>query len=240
MARVRGQRRNRAGAAAALLVLLLSPPASALVIGDFEGAFDGWTTTGAATSELDIFGITATLGSQFMQLRTQGGGVSDAAMEAFFGLGSGTLDALSPSGNDVTEGSATQLILSANAGDELTFDYNFLTREDASRSATYRDFFFSTIRSGEEGEVVREDVLAISRLATSNPNWEQTGWQNVSYNFQTSGTFTIGFGVVDVQDAKLETRLLLDNIRHIPEPSTGLMVSLGLVGLALRRRHGGR
>ena len=84
---------------------------------------------------------------------------------------------------------------------------------------------------------MREDVEAMTRLATSNPNWDQTGWQSVRYTFQTSGTFTIGFGVVDVLDAKVESRLLLDQIRRTPEPSTGTLVSRGLVGLAIRRRH---
>jgi hypothetical protein len=221
--------------AAGLVASLLAPAAQALVIGDFEGSLDGWSTSGSVSTTTDFQGVLPTLGSEFLQLRTQGSTSTDAALAAFFDLTGGAIDALSPSGNDASEGSGALLLLTANAGDELSFDFNLVTREDASRSLDYRDFFFSTIQDGS-GEVVREDVDAMPRLATSNPNWLQSGWQSVTYTFPTAGTYTIGFGVVDALDSRVETRLFLDRIRHVPEPSTGAMVSLGLLGIALRRR----
>ena len=103
--------------------------------------------SGAASTPTSVLGISPTLGSAMLELSTKNA-ASDSVLEAFLFLGSGTLDALSPTTNDVTEGSAAVLILTANAGDELSFDYNFLTREDATRAPDYQDFFFSTIRSG--------------------------------------------------------------------------------------------
>ena len=128
-------------------------------------------------------------------------------------------------------------MISGNAGDVISYDFNFLTREAPTGS---RDFAFSTIRSGEEGEVVRDDALLMTRSSTSNPNWSQSGWQSVSYALAATGNVTVGFGAVDVLDTKVHTRLLIDNARKTPVPSTGLMLGVGLLELAVRGGPGRR
>ena len=225
------------GAVSLLLALLCASPAAAVVIGDFEGSFDGWSTSGSVATVTDAFGILPTLNAELLQLRTQGGTVSDATLDSFFGFSAGTIDALSPSGNPATEGSAVSFVLTANAGDEIVFDYNFLSRETDARKASYDDFAFLTVRSNEQGEIVLDQAASMIQLPTSSARWSQTGWQQGRYTFQTSGTFTIGFGVVDVLDSRSESRLLLDDLLHIPEPSTGVLSSLGVLGLAIRARH---
>jgi hypothetical protein len=175
-------------------------PASALLIGDFEaGSFDGWATTGETYSIGAVLGISPTSGTGMLALGTGTGSTLDGGpLDAFFGFANGTIDLLSPNGNNVTEGSGATLVISGNAGEMLTYDLNFLTSETLFYAPDYRDFTFSTIRSGEEGEVVRDDAWAMTRLPTTNATWLQSGWQSFNYTFVTTGTFTIGFGMVDV------------------------------------------
>lgn len=232
-------------AAGALALAALGMDASAsraatVTIGDFEGSLDaGWTTSGSTSTRTQTFGVDPTLNNRFLELRTNGGVSSDTALEAFFGFSAGTIDALSPNGQNVTEGSGARLVLTVAAGDQIQFDFNFLTNETTGFAPNYRDFAFSSIRSGAQGEVVLADVFSMTRQPTSNGGWSQTDWQTASYTFTAGGTYTIGFGVVDVLDTQIDTRLLLDNVLWIqaPEPGTGVLVSIGLVVLAPRRRR---
>lgn len=241
MARTRLRTLARLAAVIASVGMVASAaPAATIVIGDFEGALDaGWTSSGNVATRTNAFGVGSTLNNRFLELRTTTGVSTDAALNAFFGFAANTIDGLSPNGNNVTEGSGVRLVLAVNAGDQIQFDYNFLTNENTTDAPTFRDFAFSTIRSGAQGEVVLADVFSMTRQPTSNGGWSQTDWQTASYTFAMAGTYTLGFGVVDVQDTQVDSRLLLDNILLIqtPEPGTGVLVSLGLVALALRRRR---
>jgi hypothetical protein len=216
---------------------------SAVLNGSFEtGNFSNWdtTATGQTTVEDLGFGVTPTQGDYQAVLQTcfydansqacdDGQSLSDAnTLESFLGL---STDYLSNLG--VTEGSAIKQSITVNNGDILTFDWNFLTDED-SANTNYNDFAFFTVNntliSLANIESTFNIVPSFSHLA------KETGYQPFSYTFTSAGTYTLGFGVVDVDregggDTSVNSALLVDNVNvePIPEPFTilGTLTALG-------------
>lgn len=78
-------------------------------------------------------------------MSTGSGFVDATVVESFLRLTSGSLDALSPSGNDVIEGSALKASIDVMVGDKVSFDWLFTTDESLSGlfpAANVRDFAF--------------------------------------------------------------------------------------------------
>lgn len=180
-----------------------------IVNGGFEiGDFTDWQTIGDASIQKAEFGSGPTEGNYQALISNTLGSVSEAELEANLGLKSGALDSLN-NGN-VTEGSALQLKpITVKAGDVLSFDWNFLTNEGLP--SFYNDFGFVTISSTS------------SELADTNSNFffsntiflSETGYETFTYQFTQAGTFTIGLGVVDVEDTDVDSGLLVDNLKIV-------------------------
>ena len=94
--------------------------------GGFEtGDFTAWETIGDTSIETAEFGVIPTQGDFQALLTTDFGSVSDDILENFLGLNSGDIDGI---GNgDATQGSALRKTITVEAGDVLSFDFNFLT-----------------------------------------------------------------------------------------------------------------
>ena len=113
------------------LALLLIPSQIVHAVtlnGSFEtGNFDNWTTTGQTSVEDSGFGVTPTDGDKQAALQTlqNSTGITAVEIETFLGLSTGTL-----TNQGATEGSAIKQIVTANAGDILSFSWNFLTDQD--------------------------------------------------------------------------------------------------------------
>ena len=174
------------------------------------GTFADWRTIGDTSIQTEDFGTDPSEGI-FQALLTNsasssGGSVVDSDLEEFLDLASGVLDGL---GNgDVTEGSAIKQTFTANAGDILTFDWNFLTNE-ATPEDTFNDFaFFSltplTLELADTGE---------SFVSSVTPFSQETGFQTESIAISEAGTYTLSFGVADVGDDIVDSALLVDNIQ---------------------------
>ncbi len=179
--------------------------------GSFEtGTFSSWRTIGDTSIETEEFGVTPTDGS-FQALITNGfsdsgGSVVDSDLEQFLGITPGLLDNL---GNgDVTEGSAIKQTFTANAGDILTFDYNFLTNEQTPE-ATFNDFAFFTLTPFTLELADTNEPIFVETLATGFN--EETGYQTATIGISESGTFTLGVGVVDVGDDIVDSAIVVDN-----------------------------
>ena len=220
------------------LAFLGTNPAQAQIVnGSFEtGDFSGFNTIGNTSIETAAFGSSPTE-KDFQALLTTGeNSVSDAAIESFLGLSSGSLDALStttPSGGTVTEGSALSQSFTAQAGDILAFDFNFLTNEATPTS--FNDLAFVSIAG--------LDVLADTNATFVNsltPFFEETGFGTFSFTLPTAGTFTLGVGVVDEGDTLVSSGLLVDNIsvtERVPEPASLLgLLAVSILGVGSLKR----
>ncbi|MBD2253965.1 PEP-CTERM sorting domain-containing protein [Nostoc parmelioides] len=208
--------------------------------GSFEtGNFSNWETVGSTDINVGItptvetaeeFGVTPINGTYQAVLETLADttGINSAALETFLGLSSGSLTSL-----EAEEGSAIKQVITVNAGDKLTFSWNFLTNQ-VPADPTYNDFaFFSITGVTQLANTNSLTTFSFSRLA------EETGYQPYTYNFTTAGTYTLGFGVVDVGDTTVNSALLVDNVEltPVPEPTTMLGILMGIgFGYAAKMR----
>ena len=108
--------------------------------GSFEsGTFSAYTTTGNP-SVVGVNGpVIPTDGT--LQARLVTGGATPAAIETLLGLSSGSINSLGR--GNATDGSAIAQVITAAAGDILTFQWNFATNEFVN--AIYDVSFFSVV-----------------------------------------------------------------------------------------------
>jgi hypothetical protein len=129
-------------------------------------------------------------------------------LEPLLGLEPGTLTRL---GNEeIEEGSALQLTFNAEAGDILSFDWNFLTNEpDSTLVGSNDDFAFVDFQSST---IKPADIS--SSLETSQTMFaDETRYETFSTEIDASGTYTLSLGVVNVGDVLFDSALLVDNFK---------------------------
>ncbi|NEP80514.1 MAG: trypsin-like serine protease [Okeania sp. SIO3B3] len=208
--------------------------------GSFEEGLSGWSIIGAAGLPTD-FGTPTSDGDSDAFIYNDLIAVSDYEIEEFLGLAAGSLEDLS--GSFPFEGSAIKQTFTANAGDILSFDFNFLTDELAAEDLgeeMFNDFSFVSL-SGADTYL---DLLAdtSSDFVPSNTYFfDETGYQSFSYEIRETGTYTLGFGVADAEEFTGFSGLLVDNVKlaSTPEPTTtiGLFASVfGAFSLLKRKR----
>jgi len=221
------------GALIAIAVLGFALPSESTVIDigvNFEsGTLGAWTAAGNPFVTSTYGGQLPVTGSYLAAMSNGGGSLSASTLEATLGLLPGVLSSV---GNGpVTEGSAIYRTVTVSAGDEVQFAWNFMSNE-LDQLAVYNDFAFFSVSPFTANELVDKNngVFPISAVGYLGA----TGWNRYSYTFGASGTYTIGIGVVDVQDNAFDSALLVD---QVPEPGTLLLVGSGITALALRRRR---
>lgn len=219
-----------------LSALEISSPAQASILnGGFEtNSFSSWSTFGTTTVQTSALGSGPTAGTYQALLQTV---PSDnyVALEQFLGLSSGSLDALGY--GETFGGSAIKQSFTVNAGDTLSFDWNFLTNE--SSSSFNNDFAFLTLGS-PSGLADTNTIFLPSATAFSS----ETGFKNFSRSFSASGTYTLGIGVVNVFDGETQSGVLVDNVvvssspTSVPTPA--LFPGLLALGIKIRRSKNSR
>lgn len=205
---------------------------AAIINGGFEtGEFNGFKTKGDTSIQTsEFFKSGPTEGSfQALVATTPGeenftfsekAAVPALNLEKFLGLEPGSLNALG-NGNAV-EGSAIKKTFTANAGDFLSFDFNFLTDEETPNPVN-NDFSFFTIAFKDSPALAFElaDTASPTFKDSSTPFLSETGFQTFSKLIETAGKYVVGFGVVDVFDKFFSSGLLVDNIKLTPGGSCG-------------------
>ena len=177
-----------------------------LLNGGFEtGDFSNWETLGNARIQTDLFGVDPTEGNRQALLTNGSSSVKDLELEVFVGLQPGELDLLN--NGFTTEGSAIKRTVDVSAGDTLSFDWNFLTDENTP-DTVFNDFAFVSITPGTALEIAdtRSDFVSSNTIFN-----EETEYSGFSHTFESSGTFTLAVGVVDVVDNGIDSALLVDN-----------------------------
>ncbi|MBW4676964.1 MAG: PEP-CTERM sorting domain-containing protein [Desmonostoc geniculatum HA4340-LM1] len=125
------------------------------------------------------------------------------------------------------EGSAIKNTITVAAGDALSFDWNFRTNETVNKDFAFLLVDSTLIKLADFTDATQAD----------SPFLQQTGIR--SYTFSTPGTYSVAFGVVDVDDYGITSALEVKNaaIKRVPEPATlvgALMVFA--CGIGMQRR----
>ncbi|MEL7034481.1 MAG: hypothetical protein AAFO04_02505 [Cyanobacteria bacterium J06592_8] len=233
-----------------LFILDNSAQASILKGGFESGEFsDEWISIGEASIVQETYGVTPVEGEFQALITTKSSSVPDRCsmlylicLESFLELPAGSLDTLIPEG--VVEGSAIKRSFSVQAGDTLSFSWNFLSNETIfdQDSTTFNDVAFVSI-----GTV--ENFADTSNLhGSSNTIFDtESGYQTFSHTFTEGGTYLLGIGVLDAKDDNdfFASGVLIDNIeihpveiQSVPEATIilGWFVVLG-TGVFLKNNH---
>jgi hypothetical protein len=193
-----------------------------------EGLSQLWLTTASATEQDDFPLAAGALNRSGIGAVAVG---APGGVETFVGLPLTALDPDLANGIVAFEGSAVSRSVSANAGDVLSFSWNFGT------SDTFNDYAFFVV----DGQLFSLAGTAQATLPTSFlGNSFETGVAAYSHVFTSAGPHQISFGVVDVGDFGVTSTLAIDNVQIIPVPEPGslalMLAGLGIVGVSARRR----
>ena len=194
------------------------------VNGGFEDFpdFNGWQTTGNDSIADSTF-YPAPQGTVQAALSNGQGGASapvDAAtLATFLGLKS---NSLSFHGRPAVNGSAIKQNVTGDEGDVISFKADFLTNETGGPGKG--DYGFVTLTFNGEAKLFRLSDLTHSTsplIFASSGFSSETGYHTYSLRLPHNGTYTIGFGVVNVGDSLVASDLLVDNVQLTPAPPHG-------------------
>lgn len=211
---------------AKLLVTAISASLLAGADAAFVDYFPAWSTSGDATVVDDVSFLTSAFSTGTDDATNQNNSTIDPVglgdLETFVGLTSG---GFATAGMDVTEGSAMKQTFNVLAGETISFDWEFLTNE------TSFDLAFIVL-DGVFTELVN------SLAAVPGASYGYANSVNGTYTsaaFAVNTTVTLAIGVADTGDFTASSALRIPTV--IPEPSSYIMLGLGLAGLVgLRRR----
>lgn len=224
------------------------------------------SSNGNSSTQTASYGITPSAGTQeFLlttinpaaslpadgSLGTTSSNTNVTSLNTYFGLPSGTL-----AGLNVQDGSgylSQQVTLLAGA--VVTFDCIFLTDEDNTLPTTpapsqfHNDQAFFTVNGAIDETIYTASELSSAQLdaGSNSPNFDfqssgtaGNGYTRMTYTVPTTGEYTFGFGVVDVDTNTVYSGLLVDNFNYslVPEPHINLLLLVGgALGFAAYRRR---
>jgi hypothetical protein len=233
---------SRLGVVVALTLAGVTPVSAQILNGSFESNFSNWSTAGDASVQTAAYGVTPTQGTKDALISTDSTGISGTGsvaagtLDTFLGLSAGTLTG--------ARGSAIKQSFTATAGQVITFDWDFLTNQtDPTLNTPQNHYSFYTLNTVLTNLAT---VNTASFVLSNTPDFlSETGYQTQTVTIPATGSYTLGFGVMNININDAASGLLLDNVQlttptATPEPGTlTLLAGLGtasLVGLLRRRR----
>ena len=217
--------------------------------GNFEDGFNGWEVLGATTIQ-PRQGRNASTPAPNDD--SKGLIINDTLavpageIEEFLGLAPDSLTELSPDVEFIAQGSAIKQTFQANAGDVITFDFNFLTDEFLAEPdfPPLNDFSFVSLSNNVSDDILLEilaDTFFEPFVDSPTAFDQETGTQLFSIEIPETGIYTLGFGVTDADDFGFLSGLAVDNVAlaSTPEPTTtiGLFATVfGAFSLLKRKR----
>ncbi len=210
---------------------LCSSAIGQIINGGFEtGNPAGWSFAGQATAKDASFGVIPTHGAYAGFLDNTGNGTVVAGqMENALHLAIGTVTNMVP--GTPTRGTVVFQDVAVSAGQQLVFDWNFMS-DELDESPIFNDYCFYSVVGNTAG--VTNIFLLASRNSSTFPGSAPTGydgltgWSTTTYTFLANDTYRVGFGVMNVTDSGHDSAMMLDGV-VVPEPGT---ISLGLIGAA--------
>ena len=180
--------------------------------------------------------------------------VEIATLQTFLGLPAEALQVPRENGTITgtrtpKEGSAITQTFTTDGDFKLSFNWNYLTNDGSDSRLGDGDFGFVTIYNNSSPQNTRGIIILDDSTGgfptTLDSNSFATSGTYQQYTFSetyTAGTYTIGFGVVDVDGVDRSSALLVDNfnVKEIPfefSPGFGLFLMGGCFGIDYFRRR---
>ena len=190
---------------------------------------------------LFVFGITGLAYGTPLTIANGGFETGDFSGWSTSGYGGGSV-VPTDAGYGATEGSyfadlyadsALFQNVSWNAGDSLSFDWNF----KANDYMPFNDWSMFRVRDTSGGILFNLTLSNVSSVG----NFGATGWDSYTYTFTSEGSGYVDFGVFNFADTYAPSQLSIDNVTTydapVPEPATLTILCLGLMSLAIRREY---